>query len=77
MNKIKLTALQHNVKIDKYMQALDLCDDIGVKVVISLKTDKEVTPEYEAMIAKQIQSMPPVDGIFFTDVKALPFWMEA
>lgn len=67
----RFMATQCDTRFDRPMQVISGCSMVGVKVNISLETDAEITPEYLFRMAKEIESLPPVNHKYFKNVKPL------
>lgn len=67
MYTVKFNALQCDTKMNRYMKAADL-PEVGIRVVLTYRTDTKPTGEYLANMALYIESMPPQDGLYFKHV---------
>ena len=53
------------------MQVVSGCGSVGIAVNISYETDQEITLEYLLRMAKEIESLPPVNYKHFKNVKPI------
>lgn len=69
MARVFFKGTQHDIRTDKIMKAAAKVENVGFAVTISFETDQEITPEYLDKMAKEIESLPPVNFRYFRNVR--------
>lgn len=67
----RFVATQCDTRFERPMQVMSGCSMVGIAVNISFETDCEITLEYLLRMAKEIESLPPVNHIYFKNVKPI------
>ena len=67
----RFIATQCDTRFERPMQVVSGCGSIGIAVNISYETDQEITLEYLLRMAKEIESLPPVNYKHFKNVKPI------
>lgn len=67
----RFMATQCDTRFERPMQVMSGCSMVGIAVNISFETDCEITPEYLLKMAKEIESLPPVNHKHFKNVKPI------